>query len=85
MDATAEMPDGEFDAIAVTGSMPRIDQRFVHALKPGGRLFLVVGESPLMSALLITRNDDDELQQTYLFETDIPPLENVAEESAFSF
>ncbi len=84
MDAMTEMPDGEFDAIAVTGSMPRIDQRFVHALKPGGRLFLVVGESPLMSALLITR-DDDEPQQENLFETDIPALENIAEESAFSF
>ena len=84
MDAMAELPDGEFDAIAVTGSVPRIDERFVNALKPGGRLFLVVGESPIMSALLITR-DGDELQQTALFETDIPALENMAEVSAFSF
>ncbi len=84
MDAMAELPDGEFDAIAVTGSVPRIDERFVNALKPGGRLFLVVGESPIMSALLITR-DGDGLQQTTLFETDIPALENMAEVSVFSF
>ncbi len=85
MDAMSELPDGEFDTIAVTGSVPRIDQRFVSALKPGGRLFLVVGESPLMSALLLTRRDDEDLQQENLFETDIPALENIPQESAFSF
>ena len=84
MDAMAELPDGKFDAIAVTGSLPRIDDRFVAALKPGGRLFLVVGESPAMSALLITY-DGGELQQSALFETDIPALENIAKESVFSF
>jgi protein-L-isoaspartate(D-aspartate) O-methyltransferase len=84
MDAMAELPGGAFDAIAVTGSVPRIDERFVAALKPGGRLFLVVGESPVMSALLIT-HDGDKLQQKALFETDIPALENLAEESVFSF
>jgi len=84
MDAMAELPEGDFDAIAVTGSVRRIDERFVNALKPGGRLFLVVGESPIMSALLISRNGDD-LQQSVLFETDIPALENIAEESVFFF
>jgi protein-L-isoaspartate(D-aspartate) O-methyltransferase len=84
MDAMAELPAGKFDAIAVTASMPRIDERFVDALKPDGRLFLVVGESPVMSALLITRDDDD-LQQRALFETDLPAMENIAGESIFSF
>lgn len=84
MDATAELPDGKFDAIAVTGSVRRIDERFVNALKPGGRLFLVVGESPAMNALLITRNGGGR-QQSILFETDIPALENIAEEPVFFF
>ena len=84
MDAMTELPDGAFDAIAVTGSVPRIDERFIDALSPGGRLFLVAGESPVMSALLITR-DGDNWQQNSLFETDIPALENTAEESVFSF
>ncbi len=47
-------------------------------------MFLVAGESPVMSALLITR-DGDNWQQNSLFETDIPALENTAEESVFSF
>ena len=84
MDAMAGLPDGEFDAIAVSGSVPRIDERFVKALKPGGRLFLVVGESPVMNALLITR-DGEQWQEESLFETDIPPLVSTAEESVFVF
>ena len=84
MDAMAELPDGKFDTIAVTGSVRRIDERFVNALKPGGRLFLVVGESPALNALLITRNGGGR-QQSILFETDIPPLENIAEEPVFFF
>jgi len=84
MDAMEDLPDGEFDAIAVSGSVPRIDERFVKALKPGGRLFLVVGESPVMNALLITR-DGEQWQEESLFETDIPPLVSTAEESVFVF
>jgi protein-L-isoaspartate(D-aspartate) O-methyltransferase len=84
MDAMAGLPDGEFDAIAVSGSVPRIDERFVKALKPGGRLFLVIGESPLMNALLITR-DGEQWQEESLFETDIPPLVSTAKESVFVF
>ncbi len=38
MDAMQELPDGQFDAIAVTGSVSKIDPRFIAALKPGGRL-----------------------------------------------
>ena len=84
MDAAVELPAGEFDAIAVTASVPRIEDRFVDALGPGGRLFLVVGESPVMRALLITR-DGDELREDTLFETNIPAMENLADEPVFSF
>ena len=84
MDAMQQLPAGRFDAIAVTGSVPEIDNRFVNALKPGGRLFLVVGKPPVMSALLIVNTGDD-LQTTSIFETSIPPLENTPEDTAFSF
>ena len=35
-----------YDAIAVTGSLPELDDAFLRQLKPGGRLFVVVGEAP---------------------------------------
>ncbi len=84
MDAAKELPAGKFDAIAVSGSLAHIDDRFVAALKPRGRLFLVVGESPSMDALLLERTDG-EIQQTTLFETDIPALENFAKRPLFRF
>ena len=76
MDATQELPERQFDAIAVTGSIETFDPRFVMALKPGGRLFVVVGDSPAMDALLVTRSGEDSWESTSLFETDLAPLVN---------
>lgn len=84
MDAMRQLPEGRFDVIAVTGSVPQIEQRFVDALEPAGRLFLVVGKPPVMSALLILHAGDG-LRTTALFETNIPALENIPRETAFSF
>jgi protein-L-isoaspartate(D-aspartate) O-methyltransferase len=76
MDATSELPDGKYDAIAVTGSIQAFDPRFVMALKPGGRLFVVVGDAPAMDARLIKRTGDNDWQSESLFETDLAPLVN---------
>ena len=85
MDGTQELPEGRFDAIAVTGSMQSLDSRLVDALNPGGRLFLVVGDAPAMSATLLTRVDDSDWQSVTLFETDLAPLVNGALPPQFSF
>ncbi len=74
MDATRSLPDGTFDAIAVTGSVQTLDQRFVDALAPHGKLFIVVGDGPAMHALLIERSGDGEVETIGLFETDLAPL-----------
>ena len=76
MDATEELPDDEFDVIAVTGSVETFDSRFVTALKPGGRLFIVVGEVPAMDARLVTRTGDNSWDTVSLFETSLLPLVN---------
>ncbi|WP_457673715.1 protein-L-isoaspartate O-methyltransferase family protein [Thiolapillus sp.] len=81
---SAELPEGGFDVIAVTGSLPRYDDRLERLLTPGGRLFMIVGTSPVMEAMLITRHGD-EFVQDFLFETDVPPLELLPEPSGFSF
>jgi protein-L-isoaspartate(D-aspartate) O-methyltransferase len=44
-----------YDAVAVTGSLPQYDERFQRALKIGGRLFVVVGQLPVMEAWKVTR------------------------------
>ena len=85
MDATRELPEGRFDAIAVTGSIQTFDPRFVEALEDNGRLFVVVGDAPAMEAKLIERKSDNDWQTVALFETDLRPLVHGARPAEFSF
>lgn len=85
MDAMSALPDGKFDAIAVTGSTPKLDERFVACLNPGGRLFAIVGRSPVKQALLVTRLQDGSVDTRALFETDVPALVNAEPPPDFSF
>lgn len=85
MDATQTLPDAGFDAIAVTGSTASLDPRFVEALLPGGRMFVVVGSAPVMEARLITRTGDNDWHAESLFETQLAPLINSALPPQFSF
>jgi protein-L-isoaspartate(D-aspartate) O-methyltransferase len=85
MDATQELPEGSFDAIAVTGSIQSFDPRYVEALSPHGRLFVVVGDSPTMQAKLIERTDEHDWETLVLFETDLAPLVHGALPPQFSF
>lgn len=63
-----------YDAIAVSGSMPAVPNNLRLALKLDGRLFVVIGQSPVMQALLITRVGANEWNTQSLFETDLPRL-----------
>jgi protein-L-isoaspartate(D-aspartate) O-methyltransferase len=85
MDMLDALPPGHFDAIIVAGSMRAMNEGLIAALKPGGRLFAVVGNSPAKDAILVTRDAEQNLQTAKLFETDLPALVNVAEKSAFFF
>jgi protein-L-isoaspartate(D-aspartate) O-methyltransferase len=85
MDGMKELPGGTFDAIVVTGSIQTFDSRFAEALNPGGRLFVVVGDAPAMSATRVTRFDAETWQSDTLFETDLAPLINGASPRQFSF
>lgn len=85
MDATRELPPGQFDAIAVTASCPLFDNRFFEALKPNGRLFVVVGSPPVMEAQLVVRDVTGVPQITSGFDTHVLPLINAAAPPAFRF
>jgi protein-L-isoaspartate(D-aspartate) O-methyltransferase len=75
----------EYDAIAVTGSLPEYDPRFEKWLKLGGRAFMIVGELPIMEAVLIRRVGIDEWTRDSLFETVLPPLVQAPGHEAFTF
>lgn len=74
-----------YDAIAVTGSVPTWEPSYGEALKIGGRLFVVVGEAPIMEALLVTRSTETDWIRESLFETVVPALENVRYPARFQF
>ncbi|MCP4331752.1 MAG: protein-L-isoaspartate O-methyltransferase [Gammaproteobacteria bacterium] len=63
-----------YDAIAVTASLPQVPENLRQALKTGGRMFVIVGDSPVMEALLVTRVTTAEWTTQSLFETDLPRL-----------
>ena len=84
-DAFASAPLGEYDAIAVTGSLPVYDARFQRSLRIGGRLFAIVGEAPVMDAILVRRVDNAEWIRESLFETVIEPLINATAAQRFIF
>jgi len=74
-----------YDAIAITGSLPVLPQTFKESLQIGGRLFAIIGNEPVMEAVLVTRINANEWREETLFETLIPPLRNANQVSVFTF
>ena len=74
-----------YDVIVLTGSTPILSRNFVEQLAPGGRLFAVVGEPPVMAARLVVANAPGAWHSTGLFETLIAPLTNAEHAPRFRF
>jgi protein-L-isoaspartate(D-aspartate) O-methyltransferase len=74
-----------YDAIVVTGSLPMLPPAFPNSLRPGGRLIAVVGEPPVMEALIVTCVAPGACNSTGLFETCIAPLRNALQPERFVF
>jgi protein-L-isoaspartate(D-aspartate) O-methyltransferase len=72
-----------FDAVVVTGAVFAIPERFRDWVRPGGRLFAVVGESPAMQAILTTRAAAGHWREESLFETDLPYLRHAGPPQRF--
>ena len=70
---TAFDPGQTFDVMVVTGAVHALPQHWRDWLKSGGRLFAVVGDSPVQRAMLYMRGADGWSEQA-LFETDLPYL-----------
>jgi protein-L-isoaspartate(D-aspartate) O-methyltransferase len=84
-DALKDTGDEHYNAIAVTGSLPVLQQQFRNNLKIGGRMFVITGDLPIMEACLVTRVDERNWSTESLFETCIPPLDNAGIPREFEF
>src|SRR3970040_776693 len=65
-----------YDAIVLTGSTPVLPRSLLEQLAPGGRLFAVVGEAPIMAARLVECSAARAFHDTILFATVISPPVN---------
>jgi protein-L-isoaspartate(D-aspartate) O-methyltransferase len=76
---------GPYDVIVVTGSTPVLPEAFKQGLAVGGRLFVVVGDAPVMAAQLVTCIAEGVYNTVTLFETCITPLKNAEQPKRFVF
>ncbi|MFO1281330.1 MAG: protein-L-isoaspartate O-methyltransferase [Burkholderiales bacterium] len=77
--------DESYDAIVLTGSTPVLHEAFFRQLKPGGRLFAIVGREPAMTAKLWRFDAPGSTVETPLFETAVRPLVNAPAPARFEF
>ncbi len=84
--AIQDWNDGEqYDVIMLTGSVAEVPQRYLEKLNLGGRLAVVTGKAPVMTARLYTRISQDEWDIEDIFETMMTPLVDAEPKEAFTF
>ena len=74
-----------YDAIVLTASLPVYQPLFEQALRPGGRMFVVVGGRAPPPAHQVRRASERDVAREPLFETVIEPLEHAPHPPAFGF
>ncbi|HEX5612041.1 MAG TPA: protein-L-isoaspartate O-methyltransferase [Burkholderiales bacterium] len=85
-DAGCEYPKGApYDVIVLTGSTPQVPQSLLEEVAPGGRLFAVVGEPPVMTAKILHCAAGGAFRTVELFETLLAPLVNCMRPERFRF
>ena len=83
--AARPLAEGAYDAIVLTASTPVLPQAFLDRLAPGGRLFAVIGDAPVMKATLVRQPIAGSFQHVELFETLLKPLVNAPQPPRFRF
>ena len=85
-DASAGLPvEGPYDVIVLSGSVAEVPRALLAQLKPIGRLVAVVGQLPIMRAVLVTRGAEAGHSTVELFDTVAPRLVGFGEPSRFTF
>lgn len=73
-----------YDAIIITGSLPKLPASFERSLAPGGRLIAILGDPPIMTVYRIRRIGDGYSREG-LFETSVKVLRNAPQPERFVF
>ena len=85
-DALAYNFDNEqYDIIVIGCALPNQNENFFRLLKPGGKLFMVVGALNQMQATLVHRTSENEWLSKSLFETHLDYMKGAEPSVKFSF
>ena len=77
--------DGPYDAIVLSGSIAEVPTALLAQLKVGGRLAAIVGQLPVMRAVVLERNGEHGVERRVLFDTVAQRLRGFDEPSRFHF
>ena len=85
-DALAYNFDNEqYDTIVIGCALPNKNENFFRLLKPGGKLFMVVGAINQMQATLVHRTNENDWQSKSLFETHLDYMKGTEPSVKFAF
>jgi protein-L-isoaspartate(D-aspartate) O-methyltransferase len=85
-DASHDWNDNrQYDVIVLTGSVSEMPETYKNKLNLGGRLAFILGQSPAMTAQVLTRISESEWATETLFETDLKSLTNAELKPTFRF
>ncbi len=85
-DALAYNFDNEqYDTIVIGCALPNNNENFFRLLKPGGKLFMVVGAVNQMQATLVQRTNENDWQSKSLFETHLDYMKGTEPSVKFAF
>lgn len=74
-----------YDLIVMTGAIKSVSETLLLQIAPGGKLFAIVGQAPVMKAMLYELDHKNQWSQKMLFETCIPPLISAVQHKEFTF
>ncbi|MGC9387024.1 MAG: protein-L-isoaspartate O-methyltransferase family protein [Hydrogenovibrio sp.] len=85
-DASQDWQDAQsYDVILITGAVTETPQAYKNKLNLGGRLAVIHGQKPVMTAEVYTRISESEWESETLFETCIPYLVHAEPKDTFAF
>lgn len=84
-DGLVNPPIATVSAIYVGGSCLVMPETLRNKLPAGGRMAVIVGQEPVMRALLVQCNGEDSYEQSVMFDTVAPALSGPAIKKASSF
>ena len=82
---TYNLDNEQYDTIVIGCALPTKNEDFFRLLKPGGKLFMVVGRINQMQATLVQRTSENEWKSKSLFETHLDYMKGTEPSVKFAF